>query len=290
MQDDRYQIDKTKVRAAFDQAAAHYDEVAVLQREVGARLLERLELIKLQPRTILDLGAGTGLLTKQLAKRYGKAQVIALDLAPAMLQEAQKHTGWFSKQRFVCGDAESLPLADDSVDMIFSNLTVQWCQDLDRAFRECYRVLRPGGLLLFSTLGPDTLKELRASWQSVDGYSHVNAFIDMHDIGDALIRARLADPVMDVERITLTYGKVMDLMRDLKTLGAHNLTDGRARGLTGKQRLAAMIEAYESYRENAMLPATYEVVYGHAWSPQQKQPGHRDESGAFHFPLRDLRK
>lgn len=290
MFDDRYQIDKSLIRTSFDRAAAQYDEAAVLQREVGERLLERLDLIKLAPTRILDIGAGTGRLTRQLAKRYAKARVIALDLAPAMLAQARTHVSWFSKQEFVCGDAESLPLADDSVDMIFSSLTFQWCQDLDGALRECYRVLRPGGLLMFTTLGPDTLKELRDSWSVADGYNHVNAFVDMHDIGDALMRARYADPVIDVETITLNYHNVFQLMRDLKRLGAHNLTGGRSRGLTGKKRLLAMQEAYESYRIKDMLPASYEVVYGHAWAPQVKPVGHQDESGAFHFPVHQLLK
>ena len=150
--------------------------------------------------------------------------------------------------------------------MVFSNLTLQWCNDLDHVFGEIRRILKPGGLFMFSTLGPDTLKELRESWRKVDQYNHVNAFMDMHDIGDALMRTNLADPVMDVEEITLTYADVFKLMKDLKTLGAHNVTKGRPRGLTGKHRLQSMVAHYEAFRKNGLLPATYEVVYGHAWS------------------------
>ena len=142
---------------------------------------------------------------------------------------------------------------------------------------------------MFSTLGPDTLHELRNSWQSVDGYNHVNAFIDMHDVGDAMIRSRLADPVMDVETITMTYHEVMQLMRDLKTLGAHNMTSGRPGGLTGKQRIKAMSEAYESYRSNGLLPASYEVVYGHAWAPENKEKPQNGADGVFHFPIDQLK-
>ena len=289
MFENRYRINKAQIRQSFDKAATRYDEVAVLQREVAQRVLERLELIKLAPQRILDLGCGTGLNSKALEKRYPKAQVISLDLAPAMLQQARKHKRWLSKQRFICGDAEQLPLAKNSVDMIFSSLTLQWCHDLDSAFRECFRVLKPGGLLMFATLGPDTLHELRNSWQSVDNYNHVNAFVDMHDIGDALIRTRLADPVMDVETITMTYQEVMPLMRDLKILGAHNMTGGRERGLTGKQKIHAMAEAYESYRINGLLPASYEVVYGHAWAPHDKQVPQNGADGVFHFPVDQLR-
>ena len=289
MFEDRYAINKQQIRQSFDRSAPHYDEVALLQREVASRVLERLDLVKLDPKRILDLGCGTGLNSKALQQRYKKAQVISLDLAPNMLKEARKHKKWLSKQRFLCGDAESLPLADSSVDLIFSSLTIQWCADLDRVFKECLRVLRPGGLLMFSTLGPDTLHELRNSWQSVDGYNHVNAFIDMHDVGDAMIRSRLADPVMDVETITMTYHEVMHLMRDLKTLGAHNMTSGRPGGLTGKQRIKAMSEAYESYRNNGLLPASYEVVYGHAWAPENKAKPQNGADGVFHFPVDQLK-
>lgn len=290
MFEDRYAIAKEQIRHSFNRSASRYDEVALLQREVASRVLERLELVKLEPKRILDLGCGTGLNSKALGQRYKKAQVISLDLAPNMLKEARKHKKWLSKQRFVCGDAEALPLADNSVDLIFSSLTIQWCADLDSLFKECFRVLRPGGLLMFATLGPDTLHELRNSWQSVDGYNHVNAFVDMHDIGDAMVRSRLADPVMDVETITMTYHEVMQLMRDLKVLGAHNMTGGRPHGLTGKQRIRAMAEAYESYRNNGLLPASYEVVYGHAWAPENKDQPQNGADGVFHFPLDQLKR
>jgi malonyl-CoA O-methyltransferase len=289
-----YQLDKRLVRESFDRAAHSYDEVAILQREIGQRLLERLDLIKLQPQTIVDIGAGTGELGAALAKRYKDSEVILLDLAPRMLKLARQRQGmmerWFGKQRFVCGDAEQLPLADNSVDMLFSNFALQWCSDLDRAFAEFQRVLRPGGLLLFTTFGPDTLTELRQAWRAVDDAVHVNTFIDMHDIGDALMRARLAEPVMDAERLTLTYQDGMGVMRDLKAMGAHNVSAGRHHGLTGKQKLQQMLTAYEQFRDSeGLLPASYEVVYGHAWG-SEAQPGQRSEDGAVHIPLSQLKR
>ena len=264
-----YRVDKRQAKRAFERAAATYDAAAALQLEVGARMMERLDLIRLQPARILDLGAGTGEFTRALMRRYRKAEVVALDLALTMLHHTRRRGGWFRRPGCVCGDAERLPFADGSFQFIFSNLMLQWCQDLDAVFTELRRVLAPGGLLMFTTLGPDTLGELRASWRAVDGYTHVNPFIDMHDVGDALLQTDWAEPVMDTERLTLTYRDLATLMFDLKHLGAHNVTRGRARGLTGKRRFQAFTTAYEAFRCDGVLPSTYEVIYGHAWSPQQ---------------------
>ncbi|HSH28614.1 MAG TPA: malonyl-ACP O-methyltransferase BioC [Thiohalobacter sp.] len=270
------QLDKRQVRIAFNRAAGSYDGVAVLQREVGERLLERLDLTRLEPQWALDLGAGTGQITRGLLKRYRGCRVMALDLAEAMLAHTRRSAGWWRRPRLVCADAEQLPLAADSVDLLVSNLTLQWCNRLERTFAEFRRVLRPGGALFFTTFGPGTLKELRESWAEVDGHSHTNHFIDLHDIGDALVQAGLAEPVMDMEMLTLTYRELPTLVREIKELGAHNVTQGRARGLTGRARWRAFEQAYESRRRDGVLPLSYEVVYGHAWAPtgvQQQRSG-----------------
>jgi len=277
-------IDKAAARRAFTRAAGLYDTVAVLQREIAERMLERLDYIRLEPGRVLDLGAGTGYALEALLRRYARAQVLALDFAEPMLHLAQRRGGWRRRPLCLCADAESLPLASGAVDLVFSNATLQWCNELEQTFAECLRVLRPGGLLLFSTFGPDTLSELRDAWAAVDGDVHVSRFLDMHDIGDALVRARFADPVMDVERLTVTYERLADLMRDLKGLGAHNVATGRHRALTGRRRLVALEAAYERFREAGRLPATYEVVYGLAWVPQQKPLG-----DGVTIPLEQLR-
>ena len=279
-----FNIDKRWLRDSFNRAARTYDEAAVLQHEVGRRMLERLELIRIQPYIIFDIGAGTGRQTRDLPRHYPQARTIALDLAPNMLRHARQQLSWWQRRRhrhhFVCADAEQLPLVDCSVDLLFSNLTLQWCNDLDHVFSEFHRVLRPGGLLLFSSFGPDTLHELRASWRSADSHNHVNAFIDMHDIGDALLRSGLGETVMDMEMITLTYADVRTLMTDLKIIGAHNVTAGRPRGLTGRRQLQRLISAYEAFRnKDNLLPASYEVIYGHAWKGvSQAQTTLRDGS------------
>lgn len=261
-------IDKARVRRSFSRAADSYDEVAVLQRVVGERMMERLDLVKLEPRVVLDLGCGTGLHTGQLMKRYPKADLVALDLALPMLRHTRRRGRWLKRPRCICGDMESLPLADHSADLIYSNLAFQWSTDPLVLFRECLRVLKPGGLLMFTTFGPDTLLELRRAWSEVDQFEHVSRFIDMHDLGDLLLQAGFSAPVMDVDRMMLTYAHVDDLMRDLKRMGAHNASKGRSHGLTGRERMDAMRRAYESFRFDGLLPATHEVVYGHAWSPE----------------------
>ena len=266
-------IDKKAMRRSFSRAAANYDATAVLQREVCTRMLERLDYVKIQPERLLDAGSGTGWGGRQLAEKYPAATMISLDIAIGMLQNAQSRSNWWqklfgAKRNFpVCADVEALPLSPNSLDMVWSNMAVQWCNDLPATFVELHRVLKTEGLLMFSTLGPDTLKELRQSFSGVDEHSHLNRFADMHDIGDMLVQAGFAEPVMDMEYLTLTYNDVRGVLQDLKGIGAHNTTEGRGQGLMGKAAFARLLENYEKLRRDGKLPATYEVVYGHAWKP-----------------------
>ena len=262
---DPYFLDSRLVRRAFDRASATFDANAAVHAELRNRLLERLDVVKLQPRVVLDLGAGTGHATRSLQDRYRSAYVLAADISVPMLQQARKQQRWFKRFGRVACDAHLLSLKNDSVDLVFSNLMLQWSDVPDGVFAEVRRTLKPEGFFAFTTFGPDTLRELRAAWAAADGFTHVNRFIDMHDIGDALVRAGLTEPVLDVERFTLTYTDALALMRDLKTIGAHNVTAGRPRGLTGRGRLQRMIDAYEALRQDGRLPASYEVIYGAAW-------------------------
>lgn len=267
MSEEPLRLTRSRVRASFDRASRDYEATAVLQARVADELLERLFAFRLQPQVVLDLGAGTGRATGELKRHYPRALVMALDIAPGMLRQAHRHQRLLRPFQRLCADAMQLPLAAASVDIVFSNLMLQWC-DLDQVLQELRRVLRPEGFFVFSTFGPDTLHELRAAWREADAqdlHSHINLFTDMHDVGDALMRAGLMEPVLDVDHHQLTYADVMALMRDLKTIGAHNSTAGRSRALTGKSRLMRLKEAYERFRRDGRLPATYEVVYGAAW-------------------------
>ncbi len=260
-----FRIDRTRLRASFERASVSYETAAALQTQVAAELLERLELFRFTPEVVLDLGSGTGRITRELKRRYPHARVIALDLSPGMLREARRHERPWRRFDRVCGDALRLPLRDGRVDLIFSNLMLQWCEPLAAALAEVRRVLKAEGFFAFSTLGPDTLYELRSAWAQADGYNHVNRFSDMHEVGDALVHAGLTEPVLDVDHIELGYPDVLTLMRELKAIGAHNVTAGRSRTLAGRARLARVERAYESFRREARLPATYEVIYGASW-------------------------
>lgn len=277
-----FALDKRQLRRSFGRAATTYDRAAVLQREICKRALERLDLVRLDPHLIVDAGSGTGFGARALSKRYPRATVLELDLADSMLRTARALRPWWRRwigerrAAFVCGDNERMPIREGAAGMIWSNLAFQWSNDLPGVFAECRRVLRAEGLLTFTTFGPDTLKELRQAFPPEPGAVHVNRFLDMHDIGDMLVHAGFANPVMDMEIVTLTYESVEQLMRELKALGAHNIAAGRGRGLTGRGTLRQLKKRYEIHRRDGRLPATFEVIYGHAWKPQPRLgPGGR---------------
>jgi malonyl-CoA O-methyltransferase len=257
------------VRKHFNQAAAQYDAHAMVQREIADRLLEHLDGLKLDPQTIIDVGCGTGYCTRALQETYTRARVTGIDLAPSMIEQARRHRRWFGRNPvYVTGDAHALELVDNSVDLLVSSLALQWC-DPDQALQEFARVLKPGGLLLLSSFGPDTLMEIRRAWQTVDAHEHVHNFVDMHDLGDAMVRNGFAGPVLDVDRLAMTYDSVSKIMHDLKGIGAQNLAPERPRGLTGKELFKAFCSAFESQAAGGPLKLTYEAVYAHAWAGQR---------------------
>lgn len=282
-------FDSRHVRHAFGRAAATYEAHAALQDEVQRRLQERLDGLPLTPARMLDVGCGTGRGTAALRRRYGGAHTIALDLALPMLKAARRHAGWLRPYARVCADAAALPFGDAGIDLLHSNLCLQWCDDLPGVFDEFRRVLREDGALLFSTFGPQTLHELRSAFAAVDDAPHVSRFLDMHVIGDALLAAGFRDPVLERDVFTLTYADARRLMHELRAIGATNADRDRARGLTGKDRLARVVAAYEPFRRDGVLPATYEVVYAIAHAPGAGQPRRRGGADLASFPLERLR-
>jgi malonyl-CoA O-methyltransferase len=271
-------VDRRQVRQSFARVAAKYDAGDFFAREIDRRMQERLDYVRVEPRRVLDLGCSRGASLAALTARYPNAQQLALDLAPEMLAGLrQVRPAW---QRWIgvgaasgpmplAADAAQLPLLSRSTDLIWSNLLLHWLEDPLPALAEAHRVLDVGGLLMFSTLGPDTLKELRSAF--ADGYAHTQRFIDMHDLGDMLVGSGFADPVMDMEVVKLTYDSFDDLLRELQSAGSSCAMKARRHGLTGKAAWVKARATYETLRENGKLPASFEVVYGHAWKVAPKK-------------------
>ena len=271
-------VDVRQVRRAFARAAAGYDATAVLQREIATRMLERLDYVKIQPGTIVDLGCGTGASLAALGERYPQARILGVDISEAMLHVGNRQRSrlrWMlpfprgpKRASLLAADAQALPLRTGMAGLVWSNLMLHWLADPLAGLREMHRSLEVGGLLMFSTFGPDTLKELRACFS--DGYEHTLRFVDMHDYGDMLIECGFADPVMDAERLTVTYPSPEALFSELRRSGSACVTNGRRRGLMGRRAWQTVCSAYEKLRVESRLPATLEVVYGHAWKAEPR--------------------
>ncbi|MGC4029226.1 MAG: malonyl-ACP O-methyltransferase BioC [Steroidobacteraceae bacterium] len=268
-----FHLDARVVARSFGAASAGYDAAADLQAEVRAELLARVDELQAQRARILDLGCGTGAGAAALKRRFPRARVVAADIAPAMVALARRRSRFWRPIETVVADCHELPFPDACFDLVFTNLMLQWAEPLDAALEQIRRVLRPGGLLLASSFGPETLQELRAAWEAADGQVHVNRFVDMHDLGSALVRAGFVEPVLDTDRHRRWYSEPVALMRGLQAIGAHNLNAGRPRGLTGRRAYGRMTAAYESLREARGLPATWQVVYATAWAGEHAPPG-----------------
>jgi malonyl-CoA O-methyltransferase len=274
-------FDPRQVRRAFSRASSSYDAAAALQHEVEARLLESLDYLEDRvPETILDLGCGPGHAAAAMRKRWPRARVIAMDLALPMLQQARPRSGWGALSWSglhkpidrINADARALPLADGSVDVLFCNLCLQWVEDLPAAFAGFRRVLKPDGLLLVSTFGPETLQELREAFAAADNAPHVSPFASIAQFGDALVHAGFRNPVLDRDVFVNGYDDLPALVRELRAIGATNALASRRHTLTGKARFAAAAAAYEHERRDGRLPATWEVIYAQAWAPQPGAP------------------
>ena len=288
-------FDAKQVRRAFSRSAASYDAAAQLQHAVEARLLESLDYLddpalkREAPQRVLDLGCGTGRASLAMQKRWPKADIISLDLALPMLQQARaasrRWNPFVRVPQQVCADARALPLADASVDVLFSNLCLQWVEDLDALFAGFRRVLKPQGLLLVSTFGPETLWELRDAFAHADEAPHVSPFADSAGFGDALVRAGFHQPVLDREVETTHYPDLPALMRELRAIGATNALASRRHTLTGRARFAAAAAAYEAHRDAQGLPATWETISAMAWAPEAGTPLREGDLDVASIPL-----
>lgn len=253
------------VRRRFERAASNFDDFDFVHAVTRAGLFSRLEPMTVDARRVVDLGCATGAACRPLAKRFRRAQIIGVDQSPAMLREAARKKPWFTKCSLVEADAALLPLDDHSVDVVFCNQLLPWIDDVPAVFAEVNRILRKEGLFLFASLGPDSLSELRSAWHSVDAESHVHNFADMHNIGDAAVRAGLTDPVLDVDRLRIRYTDPAALWRDLTGSAARNCLADRRPSLTGKNRFAALRNALQSTATESGIELDLELVYGHCW-------------------------
>ena len=269
----------TEICNAFDKHAKDYEQAAKVQTEIGERLFERLSYLKIVPRYVLDLGCGTGIFTRLLKKKYPKATIIAFDLSQAMLRESKRKQGFLRRWPLVNGDMTQLPFVDGAFDLVFANQVIHWSNPLQPLLAELNRVMKRNGCLMFSTLGPDTFKELNQAWQGADGYMHSNQFVDMHDIGDDLLAERFLDPVVDMEFLTVHYSSLNLLVHGLKSQGVRNINQARNKGLTGKKAWQLFAAKYKNFcTSNGKYPLTYEVIYGHAWKGEQQRKGNRTET------------
>jgi malonyl-CoA O-methyltransferase len=291
-----FRIDRRALARAFGRAGCAYDAAAPLQATVRAELLARLDFFGLEPRLVLDLGCGTARGAEALQARFRRARVLGVDLAPGMLRVArQRLHPWYAlpwrRLPLLCADAAALPLASGSVDVIFSSLMLQWCDDLPRVFAELQRVLRPGGLLLFSSFGSATLQELRGAWASADAAAHVSLFTDMPGLSHALGVAGFVEPVLDRELVLEHQPSVRAVMDALRLIGAGNALMDRRRSLTGPGRVRAMQAHYETLRGPAGLPVSWELLYGAAFAGEARPgPAQGGPPGEYHVPLTALRR
>ena len=261
--------DPEALQRRYDRAAGGFGDNAFIHARARDELLARLDLLAVSPARVVDLGAGPGAGADALARRYPRADIVEIDRSAVMLRERRRWR-WPAAMRRgrrvrLRADALALPLAADSADLVFSNLLLPVCQDPDRVLAEVHRVLKPGAPFVFTSLGPDTLRELRAAWAGVDADAHVADFADMHDLGDALTRQGFAEPVLDVDKVVVTYESETRLWRDLTASGARNALPGRRRTLTGKRRFDAMRSALTHPEEPHGLAITVELVYAQCW-------------------------
>jgi malonyl-CoA O-methyltransferase len=274
------------IRRRFERSASNFDRADFVHATTRDGLLARIEPLLVEAKTVVDLGSATGAASKLLGKRFPKARVVSVDIAHGMLQKARSRKSWFQKTSFAQADASALPFANESIDVIFSNQLLPWFSNPDPVFAEVARVLKKGGVFAFATLGPDSLQELSRAWRQIDDEVHVNRFPDMHNLGDGLVNAGLSDPVLDVDRLSITYPDTESLFRDLTAAGARNTLRQRRDSLTGKQRFGAMTAALAANANNGKIMLDLELVFGHCWGAGPKMNPANYRIDATQIPFR----
>jgi malonyl-CoA O-methyltransferase len=274
------------IRRRFDRAAAGFDDADFVHAVTRDGLFGRLQPLLLKPETILDLGSATGAMSRLLRKRFKRTHIVSLDLSYAMLEQGRKDRPWFSRSSFVQGDAHQLPFTDASFDMVIANQVLPWAPNPQPVFDEVSRVLRKGGVFAFATLGPDSLREIERAWAGIDAGEHVLRFPDMHDIGDGLVRSGLRDPVLDVDRLAVTYENADSLFADLTRAGARNALADRSTGMVGKRKFRAMTDALAASGAGGKIMLELELVYGHCWGSGPKSDSAHYEIDANSIPRR----
>jgi len=274
-------LNRQHIRRRFERAAATFDESDFVHTVTRDGLLARIAPLLIEARTVIDLGAATGTANRALEKRFKGASVISIDLAHGMLRKAREKRSWLSKAAYAQASADALPFPNESIDVIFANLLLPWADDPALIFSEIARVLRKGGVFAFATLGPDSLREIGRAWASIDDNAHVNRFLDMHDLGDGLVNAGLRDPVLDVDRLSVSYTNSARLFADLTAVGARNALKQRTHSLTGKQRYGAMVAALDDMAIDGNISLNLELVFGHCWAagPKMDPADYRIDAG-----------
>lgn len=279
-------LNQKHVRRRFERAAKTFDDCDFAHAVTRDGLLTRIEPLLIDASTVVDLGAATGSSQRALAKRFRGAQIISIDFAAAMLRQARRKKPWFAKNAYLQASADAIPLADQSVDVVFANMLLPWSSNPDPIFGEVARVLKKGGVFAFASLGPDSLQALQAAWREVDDQPHVNPFADMHDLGDGLVRAGLADPVLDVDQLTISYSSAKQLFADLTGSGARNSLSARRPGLTSRGQYQVLIDALQGRATDGKMEDGLELVYGHCWGAGPKMDASHFQFDAHKIPLR----
>lgn len=273
----------------FDKIAKNYDAFSVLQQSVASMLIERLLPMQVSPKKIIDVGCATGFGLLLLEDKFKETDVLGLDISKKMLHYAQKRGKWLRKRQVMCADANDMPIHSASVDMIFCNLLFPYIHDCRKILKEILRILRPGGLLVFSSLGPDSLQEIRRSWANIDDDPHVKTFLDIHDVGDSLLAEGFVEPILEIENFQFNFSDTQKMFAELRGLGFRNEDSQRFSFLTSKRRWQRFLEQLLLLKQNQKIPLTFEIILAHAWKPEQEKVKHKKVRGEISIPISQLK-